>query len=81
MMEDLSRHHQPVSALFARSDSTDWERYHLSEEQLESFRENGYLKGVRILSDEQVEVLRNGARPFAVITPLSRTDFSGRYIL
>src|SRR5262249_17441509 len=58
MMEDLSRHHQPVSALFARSGSTDWEQYQLSEEQLESFRENGYLMGVRILSDEQVEVLR-----------------------
>src|SRR2546430_7597785 len=36
----------------------DWERYRLSEEQVEFFRENGYLKGVRVLSDEQVEALR-----------------------
>src|SRR5437588_2026042 len=59
MIEDLSRYHQPVSALFPRSTSTrDWERYRLTEEQLEFFRENGYLKGVRILNDEQVEALR-----------------------
>ena len=58
-MEDLSRHHQPLSALFARSyGSADWEQYRLSDEQIEFFHENGYLKGVRILTDEQVEVLR-----------------------
>ncbi|PYU45822.1 MAG: phytanoyl-CoA dioxygenase family protein, partial [Acidobacteria bacterium] len=58
-MEDLSRYHYPVSTLFARSTtSDDWDRYRLSEEQLEFFRENGYLKGIRILTDEQVEVLR-----------------------
>ena len=31
-MEDLSRNHQPVSTLFARSDSTSREQYRLSEE-------------------------------------------------
>lgn len=44
LMEDLSRHHQPVSALFARSGSTSGDQYRLSEEQLEFFHENGYLK-------------------------------------
>ena len=59
MMEDLSRYHYPVSTLFASSTtSDDWDRYRLSEEQLEFFRENGYLKGIRILTDQQVEVLR-----------------------
>src|SRR6266566_3496017 len=59
MTEDLSRYHHPVGNLFARSgNSVDWDRYRLSEEQLELFRENGYLKGLRILSDEQVEALR-----------------------
>src|SRR5437879_13264250 len=59
MIEDLSRYHQPVSTLFPRSTATgDWYRYRLTEEQLEFFRENGYLKGVRILNDEQVEALR-----------------------
>src|SRR5437660_7737413 len=59
MIEDLSRYHQPVSKLFRRSSATgDWEKYRLSQEQLEFFRENGYLKGVRILTNEQVEALR-----------------------
>src|SRR6202140_3465527 len=59
MIEDLSRYHHPVSTLFARSrNSDDWDRYRLSEEQIEFFRENGYLKGVRVLTDDQVEVLR-----------------------
>src|SRR6476646_8892832 len=57
MIEDLSRSHQPVGTLLAGL-SADWEQYRLNEEQLEFFRESGYLKGVRIFTDEQVEVLR-----------------------
>jgi Phytanoyl-CoA dioxygenase (PhyH) len=58
-VEDLSRYHQPVGKLFARATAKEeWEQYRLSEEQVEFFRENGYLKGVRILTDEQVEALR-----------------------
>src|SRR5260370_13253658 len=53
MLEDLSHYHQPISTLFPHSTPTAHsERYRLSEEQLEFFRENGYLKGVRILTDE-----------------------------
>jgi hypothetical protein len=59
VVEDLSKYNRPVGKLFARpSTAEDWEKYRLSEEQVESFRENGYLKGVRILTDEQVEALR-----------------------
>src|ERR1700693_1352054 len=59
MIKDLSRHHQPVGTLFEHIySSTDWEQYRLSKEQVEFFHENGYLKGVRILSDDQVDVLR-----------------------
>src|SRR5216684_2668722 len=59
MIEDLSRYHYPISTLFASSTTSgDWDQYRLSEEQIEFFRENGYLKGVRILTDDQVEVLR-----------------------
>ncbi|HYL61660.1 MAG TPA: phytanoyl-CoA dioxygenase family protein [Candidatus Methylomirabilis sp.] len=36
----------------------DWERYRLHDEQIEFFRENGFLAGVRLLSDAQVEMLR-----------------------
>lgn len=59
MMEDLSCYHEPVSELFARPVSkSDWEKYRLSEEQVTFFEENGFLKGVRILADEQVDTLR-----------------------
>jgi len=59
MVEDLSKYHKPIGALLARDlAEKDWERYRLSGEQVEFFRENGYLKGVRVLSDEQVGMLR-----------------------
>src|SRR5579859_6036409 len=59
MVEDLSKYHKPVGKLLAQgSMGKDWEQYRLSEEQVEFFRESGYLKGIRLLSDEQVEILR-----------------------
>lgn len=59
MVEDLSKYHLPVGTLLGCSSPAEgWDRYRLSEEQVGFFRANGYLKGIRILSDEQVEVLR-----------------------
>src|SRR5271163_539184 len=59
MMEDLSKYDRAVGTLFARGlTKADWERYRLRDEQVQFFRENGYLAGVRILDDAQVEVLR-----------------------
>lgn len=59
MVEDLSLHSSPLGGLFeAPRNKEDWDRYRLSDEQVEFYRENGYLSGVRILTDEQVEVLR-----------------------
>jgi ectoine hydroxylase-related dioxygenase (phytanoyl-CoA dioxygenase family) len=40
------------------SDAAGWDRYRLSEEQVAFFHEYGYLAGVRLLDDEQVEQLR-----------------------
>ncbi len=63
MVEDLSRRHDLVSDLFALPRSAaEWERYRLSEEQVRFFHEQGYLSGIRILSDEQVERLRTELR-------------------
>ena len=60
MSEDLSRYSEPIGGIFDRvSTPEDWDRYRLSEEQIAFFRENGYLKGIRILTDRQVEVLRS----------------------
>ncbi|MCA9245831.1 MAG: phytanoyl-CoA dioxygenase family protein [Planctomycetales bacterium] len=56
---DLSLEHQLVSDLFAWPQSAaDWDKYRLRDEQVEFYHEHGYLAGVRLLSDEQVEVLR-----------------------
>lgn len=58
-MADLSLCHEPVGALFARPGAPgDWARYRLSDVQVSFFHEHGYVAGIRLLSDEQVEALR-----------------------
>jgi ectoine hydroxylase-related dioxygenase (phytanoyl-CoA dioxygenase family) len=59
MVEDLSRRHDLVSDLFTLPRSTaEWKRYRLSDEQVRFFHEYGYISGIRILNDAQVERLR-----------------------
>src|SRR5262245_17384917 len=59
MFIDLSTHHQPIGGLFSLPQSAaEWDRYKLSDEQVAFYHEHGYLAGVRILSDEQIEKLR-----------------------
>jgi ectoine hydroxylase-related dioxygenase (phytanoyl-CoA dioxygenase family) len=59
MIEDLSRRHDLVSNLLALPRSArEWQRYRLDDEQVRFFHENGYVAGIRILSDEQVDRLR-----------------------
>ena len=55
MIEDLSRHHHPITDLF----SGNSHNYRLTEEQVAFYRENGYLAGIKILNDEQLDVLRS----------------------
>jgi ectoine hydroxylase-related dioxygenase (phytanoyl-CoA dioxygenase family) len=57
MVEDLSRHHEPLTKLFPSRG--EWSRYRLSDEQIEFYREHGYVAGIRILNDEQLRVLRD----------------------
>jgi ectoine hydroxylase-related dioxygenase (phytanoyl-CoA dioxygenase family) len=59
MVEDLSRHSRPVGG-FLRPPATaaDCDRYRLSDEQVRFFHENGYVHGIRVLDDDQVERLR-----------------------
>src|ERR1051325_2888680 len=59
MSGDLSTRHEPIGALFEPPRTAEeWARFCLSDEQVEFFRENGYIAGIRILNDEQVERLR-----------------------
>ena len=59
MAEDLSTHHNLITNLFKEAGTSEkWSEYRLSDEQEEFYRENGYLTGIRLLDDEQIEVLR-----------------------
>ena len=59
-MKDLSTQHAFVGNLFERpARASEWSDYRLSDEQVDFYREHGYLAGVRMLNDEQVEVLRD----------------------
>ncbi len=59
MYEDLSQYDKPIGDLFALpADASDWDRFRLTAEQIEFYEANGYLAGVRLLDDEQIEKLR-----------------------
>jgi ectoine hydroxylase-related dioxygenase (phytanoyl-CoA dioxygenase family) len=58
MIEDLSTHHGFVSNLFSQpSGNAEWAQYRLSDEQVQFYYEHGYLAGVRMLNDQQVDAL------------------------
>ena len=59
MIEDLSTRHEPITSLFKLSRSREeWMSFRLSDGQLQFYKEHGYVAGVRMLNNEQVEVLR-----------------------
>ena len=59
LLEDLSIHHGPIGSLFPRpATRAEWDRFRLSDEQVDFYKENGYLAGVRILDNAQVDALR-----------------------
>jgi ectoine hydroxylase-related dioxygenase (phytanoyl-CoA dioxygenase family) len=68
MPRDLSLDDRPVSSLFpSPSTPEEWKAHRLSDEQVRFFHENGYLAGLRVLTDEQVDALR--AELSAVMDP------------
>lgn len=54
---DLSLTHQPISDLFLPASHPEAGTLRLSEEQVQFFREHGYVSGLRVLSDAQVDRL------------------------
>lgn len=58
MAQDLSIHHHRIGSLFPYVNSRTIAQYELRPAQIDFFQEHGYLSGIRILSDEQVEALR-----------------------
>ena len=58
MVCDLSERHAPVGTLLGDALARDWRAFRLSDEQVAHFHAQGYLSGVRVLDNEQVELLR-----------------------
>ncbi len=58
MIQDFSEFHAPTGALGAApATRADWDKYRLTDEQVASFHRNGFLAGVQVLDDRQVEEL------------------------
>ncbi len=58
-MRDLSEFHHPITGLFERpKDKKEWEKFRLSDEQVTFFHDQGYLTGIRVLDDRQIDALR-----------------------
>ncbi|MBS1809091.1 MAG: phytanoyl-CoA dioxygenase family protein [Acidobacteria bacterium] len=59
MHEDLSNYHVPISDFLAAPQTKEaWAQFRLSEAQIEFFHQRGYLAGIQLLNDAQVETLR-----------------------
>ena len=59
IVNDLGSHHQMISDLFrVPKTSEEWNQYRLTNEQVAHFHEFGYLSGIKMLDDKQVEVLQ-----------------------
>jgi len=57
-MQDFSELHAPTGALGSLpACKQDWQQYRLREEQVEAFHRDGFLTGVQVLDDHQVESL------------------------
>jgi len=58
-VKDLAEVHELISDIFKiPKTSEEWDSYRLSDEQVAHFHEYGYLSGIKLLDDAQVELLR-----------------------
>jgi len=59
MVDDLSQYPHPISEFVSLPRSAaEWRQFRLTDEQVAFYHENGYLAGIRILTDRQIEQLR-----------------------
>ena len=61
-LNDLSQEHKPISNLFPTV--AEESAFRLSDAQLEQFRTDGFLSGIRVLDDGQIDALRNELESF-----------------
>lgn len=63
MVADLALRHELVSDLFALpKTAAEWNRYRLTDAQVSQYHRDGYVSGIRLLDDEQVDRLRGELR-------------------
>ena len=59
-IQDYSELHTPTGALgHPPTSKRDWQQFRLTDEQVQSFHRDGFLAGVPVLGDDQVEALRS----------------------
>lgn len=64
MAIDLASYHQPLTDLFETFCAENRDRWSLTPEQVETYHRDGYLAGVRILDEHQIERLRAELQTF-----------------
>ena len=58
--KDLSTVHHLISNMFRWPTSKEeWKQFELSEEQIDFFKKNGFVSGIKMLDDAQIEIIRN----------------------
>lgn len=56
---DLAKEHQLISDMFEwPTKKEDWEQYRLTDEQVAHFHSEGYVSGIKLLNERQIEILR-----------------------
>ena len=74
--KDLATFHQPITELFAQPSSPEeWEAYVLSGDQISFYKENGFLNGIKILSESHVEAFQLELEQLLDPTPEERELF------
>ena len=68
-LKDLADYSQPVSDMFHQPQSAEeWEQYMLTAEQVSFYEEHGYLSGIKILTESQVDILN---KELSQLNPIS----------
>jgi ectoine hydroxylase-related dioxygenase (phytanoyl-CoA dioxygenase family) len=59
-VKDLSTIHELVSDIFKwPATAAEWDEYKLSDEQVDFFNKNGFVSGIKLLDEKQIEIIRN----------------------
>lgn len=75
VVQDLSKVHHLISDLFATpATKAEWDALRLTNEQVKSFHENGFLGPIKLLDDWQVDVL------ISELASIADTDHPGHHL-